>query len=105
MRLRSHEQPQIPVRCDHQSFKRGCRGVSVAQMTSDAPFDDSMPRLEGGSPASRPPFDLVRAADGVPRTDTDVAEGYRWVTRLSSLAQNWFLENADPLHPGLLAPR
>ena len=30
-----------------------------------------------------------------------MAEGYRWVTRLTSLAQDWFVEKADPLHPVL----
>ena len=46
-------------------------------------------------------IETVRTADGVPRTDTDWAEGYRWVTRLSSLAQEWFIEKSDPLHPQL----
>ena len=46
-------------------------------------------------------IELVRTAEGVPRTDTDMAEGYRWVTRLSSLAQEWFIEKSDPLHPQL----
>lgn len=44
--------------------------------------------------------DIMVAAD-VPRSPADVAEGYRWVTRLTSLAQDWFLEKADPLHPVL----
>ena len=30
-----------------------------------------------------------------------MAEGYRWVSRLSSLAQEWFIEKSDPLHPQL----
>ena len=42
----------------------------------------------------------MRDAD-VPRTPADDAEGYRWVTRLTSLAQDWFVEKADPLHPVL----
>src|ERR1700686_2435205 len=46
-------------------------------------------------------IETVRTADGVPRTDTDLAEGYRWITRLSSLAQEWFIEKSDPLHPQL----
>ena len=46
-------------------------------------------------------IDTVRTAEGVPRTETDEAEGYRWVTRLSSLAQEWFIEKSDPLHPQL----
>jgi hypothetical protein len=40
-------------------------------------------------------------ATGVPRGDVDVAEGYRWVTRLSSLALEWLVEKSDPLHPQL----
>jgi hypothetical protein len=46
-------------------------------------------------------IEIVRTAQGVPRTDTDLAEGYRWVTRLASLAQEWFIEKSDPLHPQL----
>jgi len=46
-------------------------------------------------------IETVRSAEGVPRTDTDMAEGYRWVTRISSLAQEWFIEKSDPLHPQL----
>ncbi len=46
-------------------------------------------------------IETVRNAEAVPRTDTDMAEGYRWVTRISSLAQEWFIEKADPLHPQL----
>ena len=43
---------------------------------------------------------MVAAA---PTTDpTDLAEGYRWITRLTSLAQEWFIEKAvDPIHPVL----
>jgi hypothetical protein len=46
-------------------------------------------------------IETVRSAEAVPRTETDMAEGYRWVTRLSSLAQEWFIEKSDPLHPQL----
>jgi len=46
-------------------------------------------------------IETVRHAERVPRTDTDMAEGYRWVTRLTSLAQEWFIEKSDPLHPQL----
>jgi hypothetical protein len=46
-------------------------------------------------------IETVRTAQGVPRTETDEAEGYRWITRLSSLAQEWFIEKSDPLHPQL----
>jgi len=46
-------------------------------------------------------IETVRTAERVPRTDVDVTEGYRWVTRLISLAQEWFIEKGDPLHPQL----
>ena len=46
-------------------------------------------------------IETVRSAEGVPRTTLDEAEGYRWVTRLVSLAQEWFIEKSDPLHPQL----
>ena len=46
-------------------------------------------------------IETVRTAEAVPRTETDMAEGYRWVTRLASLAQEWFIEKSDPLHPQL----
>lgn len=46
-------------------------------------------------------IETVRTAEGVPRGPQDVAEGYRWVTRLASLAQEYFVEKADPLHPQL----
>ena len=51
--------------------------------------------------AQQAALETMRSAPGVPRTDVDVAEGYRWVTRLASLAQDWFLEKSDPLHPQL----
>jgi hypothetical protein len=59
----------------------------------DAAFD-------GWVDAQRAAIETVRTAE-VPRSPTDVAEGYRWVTRLASLAQNWFVEQGDPLHPQL----
>ncbi len=40
-------------------------------------------------------------ATGVPGTDVDTAEGYRRVTRLSTLALEWLVEKSDPLHPQL----
>ena len=42
---------------------------------------------------------VVRQATGVPESETDLAEGYRWVTRLSRLALDWIVEGSDPLHP------
>jgi hypothetical protein len=53
------------------------------------------------SDAQEAAIEVVRTAERVPRTDTDIAEGYRWVTRLTSLAQEWFIEKSDPLHPQL----
>ena len=46
-------------------------------------------------------IETVRTAEAVPRTAVDEAEGYRWITRLTSLAQEWFIEKSDPLHPQL----
>jgi len=56
---------------------------------------------EGWLAGQKAAFDVVRSAEAVPRSQIDVTEGYRWVTRLTSLSQTWFLENADPLHPNL----
>jgi hypothetical protein len=62
------------------------------------------PRLhaafDGWIEAQQAAIETMRAAD-VPAAPADVAEGYRWVTRLASLAQDWFVEKADPLHPVL----
>ena len=57
--------------------------------------------MDGWIEAQRGAQAIIRDAVGVPRTDTDLAEGYRWVTRLTSLAQDWFVEKSDPLHPQL----
>jgi hypothetical protein len=51
--------------------------------------------------AQRAALAVVQEATGVPGTDVDTAEGYRWVTRLSTLALEWLVEKADPLHPVL----
>jgi Protein of unknown function (DUF1214) len=67
--------------------------------------DDTIDRLDAAwrtwIDAQQAAIETVRSAVGVPRTDTDLAEGYRWITRLSSLAQEWFIEKSDPLHPQL----
>ena len=67
--------------------------------------DDGHSRLDAAwkvwIEAQEAAIETVRTADAVPRTETDWAEGYRWVTRLSSLAQEWFIEKSDPLHPQL----
>jgi hypothetical protein len=60
----------------------------------DAAFD-------GWVAAQQAAIEVVRTASEVPRTPVDVAEGYRWITRLAALAQDWFVEKADPLHPQL----
>jgi hypothetical protein len=44
-------------------------------------------------------LDVVRQATKVPETDVNIAEGYRWVTRLSRIALDWVVEGSDPLHP------
>ena len=44
-------------------------------------------------------LDVVRRASGVPETGVTLAEGYRWVTRLSRIALDWIVEGSDPLHP------
>jgi hypothetical protein len=49
--------------------------------------------------AQRAALDVVRQATGVPETDVNTAEGYRWVTRLSRIALDWVVEGSDPLHP------
>src|SRR5580700_7249674 len=51
--------------------------------------------------AQRAALDTMVQATGVPGTDVDTAEGYRWVTRLSTLALEWLVEKSDPLHPQL----
>ena len=51
--------------------------------------------------AQRAAIEVVRGSTDVPRTPVDLAEGYRWVTRLASLAQEWFVEKSDPVHPQL----
>jgi hypothetical protein len=51
--------------------------------------------------AQRTALDVVKTATGVPGTDLDTAEGYRWVTRLTRLALEWIVEKSDPLHPQL----
>lgn len=44
-------------------------------------------------------LEVVRKATAVPESAVDLAEGYRWVTRLSRLALDWIVERSDPLHP------
>ncbi len=46
-------------------------------------------------------LDVVRRATEVPESDVDLAEGYRWVTRLARLALDWIVERSDSLHPQL----
>ena len=60
-------------------------------------LDEAFAGWIAGQQAAR---DIMAAAE-VPRAPADVAEGYRWVARLTSLAQDWFVEKADPLHPQL----
>ena len=72
-------------------------------MTGAAAGDDGLrlaAAFDGWLDAQRSALDWMLAAD-VPHTAQDLAEGYRWVTRLASLAQEWFVEKNDPLHPEL----
>ena len=48
----------------------------------------------------REAIELVVNADH-PGTPTDWAEGYRWVTRIASLALEYVVEKGDPIHPVL----
>lgn len=51
--------------------------------------------------AQRDAIDAMLASSS-PATTADRAEGFRWVTRIASLAQEWFMEKAvDPRHPVL----
>jgi len=71
-------------------------------MTVDAAAGDRIDAaMSGWIEAQHDAVATMRDATGVPRTDTDLAEGYRWVTRLAALAQDWFVEKSDPLHPQL----
>ncbi len=54
--------------------------------------------------AQRSAIETVQAAladPRVPHAEVDVAEGYRWVTRLARLALEWVVEKSDPTHPQL----
>ena len=81
------------------------RTVASRPVTGAGNQDDSQTRLDAAwktwIDSQQAAIDTVRTAEGVPRSDVDVAEGYRWVTRLVSLAQEWFIEKSDPLHPQL----
>ena len=66
------------------------------------PTDDRLDAaFEAWVKAQQAALDVVRGAQDVPGSDVDVAEGYRWVTRLSRLALDWIVERSDPLHPVL----
>ena len=69
----------------------------------------------GGSAMGEPPKQLAEAYEGwldaqrkalalmtaleQPGTPQDWAEGYRWLTRMASLCEDWVLEKEDPLRP------
>ena len=76
----------------------------VEQMIDDTAEPSDSDRLaaaySGWLDAQRAAVDWMLAAP-VPHTPQDLAEGYRWATRLASLAQEWFVEKNDPLHPEL----
>ncbi len=50
--------------------------------------------------AQKEAVELMAAAKH-PGTPQDWAEGYRWVTRIASLALDWIIEKEDPLRPVL----
>ncbi len=78
-------------------MRHGLNG-SFAVMPTDDRLDAA---FDAWVTAQRAALDVVRTASEVPDTDVDVAEGYRWVTRLSRLALDWIVERSDPLHPQL----
>lgn len=79
--------------------------LGVQSVSIDAFHAEKRARLDRAAEAwveaQRATFDIMRGAPGIPATDADLAEGYRWVTRLFSMAQEWFIEKSDPLHPVL----
>ncbi len=64
----------------------------------DARLEEAFDAWVGAQKAA---LDVVHQATGVPESAVDLAEGYRWVTRLERLALEWFVEKSDPLHPQL----
>ena len=54
--------------------------------------------------AQRAALDAVRQATGVPETDVDLAEGYRWVTRLSPAGPRLDRGEVRPAAPPALRP-
>jgi hypothetical protein len=73
----------------------------VSAMESDVPIQRLDAAATAWIEAQAAALAIMKSASGVPSTDVDRAEGYRWITRLASLAQDWFVEKADPLHPQL----
>src|SRR5580700_2857921 len=67
-------------------------------MPRDARLDAA---FEAWTSAQTAALNVVRAATEVPGSEVDLAEGYRWVTRLARLALDWIVEKSDPLHPQL----
>ena len=111
-----------PARTGARSAARRSAVVSVAVSVTSRSYrvrsgNGKLPRNMGSVPrmqddrlnaafdawlqAQTAALDVVRQATGVPETDVDLAEGYRWVTRLSRLALDWIVEQSDPLHPQL----
>ncbi|HXW33876.1 MAG TPA: DUF1214 domain-containing protein [Acidimicrobiales bacterium] len=71
-------------------------------MTADSLPDEMLDAaFEKWVEAQRAALQIMRDAKDVPTTEADVVEGYRWVARIASLAFDWFVEKADPLHPVL----
>jgi hypothetical protein len=77
---------------------RHCFKGSFIVVPSDQRLDAA---FEAWTAAQHAALDVVRHAADLPDSDVDLAEGYRWVTRLARLALEWIVEKSDPLHPQL----
>src|ERR1700730_2723063 len=97
----SHKSVSTLGRATPESRQRGLPLSSIVLAMTDATQNQLATAWKTWREAQEAAIETVRSAEGVPRTETDMAEGYRWVTRLSSLAQEWFIEKSDPLHPQL----
>lgn len=67
---------------------------------SDAAPENLLRAFEKWLEAQKQAAELMVSASH-PGTPQDWAEGYRWVTRISSLALDWIIEKEDPLRPVL----
>lgn len=78
------------------------RTVASGAMTDGSPRNELLDTaVEGWLEAQRAALDIMRNAQGVPISEQDVAEGYRWVLRIAELVFDWLVEKSDPEHPVL----